>query len=165
MVSGAATTTTPGAPVATGTTGACTPSSARTAESRSAPGSVAAHSVTEYPSLTNCCTCAANRAGSPATGLNRRTVMASGRRALGHRRQGQHAGRRVLEQAIEGQVQPGRPLAQPSSAPQVTASASASAASSSSNCTARSRMRRGSTSTTCEPVGKQVGQQRLVGMT
>ena len=77
LVSGAATTQAPAVPGAAASTGACTPSAARAAESRLAPGAVAAHRVTEYPCPTNPVTPAARRAGSPATGSNRRTVRAA----------------------------------------------------------------------------------------
>ena len=157
---GAATTTAPGAPVAVATTGACTPSPARAAESRSAPGPVAAHSVTAYPSPTSRVTPAARRAGSPATGSKRRTVSAavdgpSGTGGTETTPAGHSRSRRS-----KGRWRRGNVSSSPSVAPQVAASVSASAASSSSSCTARSRIRRGSTRTTWAPGGNRSGRTR-----
>ena len=162
LVSAAATTQAPTVPGAASSTGACTPSAARVAESRPAPGAVAAHSVTEYPWPTSPVTPAARRAGSPATGSNRRTVSAAVEGPSGT------GGSAVTPAALsrrrrsKGTCNRGKVSPSPSFAPQVAASVSASAASSSSSWTARSLIRRGSTSTTCAPAGRRSGKTLAV---
>ena len=162
LVTGAATTTAPGLPVAVSSTGACTPCSARAADNRAVPAPVAAHSVTEYPSPTSRVTPAARRAGSPATGSKRRTVSAlvdgpSGTLGSATTPASQSRSRRSKFTWRRGKAPSSASLA-----PHVAASVSANAASSSSSWVPRSRIRRGSARTTWLPAPSRSGSTRSV---
>ena len=110
LVMGAATTATPGVPGAASSTGAWMPSSPRAADRRAAPGTVAAHRVTAYPSSTNRVTPAASRAGSPATGSKRRTVSAVTEGPSGTGGSAATAAAAVAQQPLEGHVEGREPV-------------------------------------------------------
>ena len=113
LVSAATTTQAPAVPGAASSSGACTPSAARVAASRPAPGAVAAHSVTEYPWPTSPRHPRRQAGGIPRHRVEPPHRQRGGGGPLGDRRQRRDAGRAVAQEALEGHVQPREALTLP----------------------------------------------------